>query len=383
MNRIAVLSKEFLNACYQTIPSRQDISHWSFWVAKMILQRPLWKTVSYVSKEFSSYRDNSDGLQRIKNTFATIVVCGCSPLSVTLGLLSTPFTGFSYLIREKDYFHILGRGQPLIDFSHIKIMTWNICRMTGMSIIFGGVMAGRIKELVQQIKLHEPSFLCLQEVGYEEALQLCEQLKDLYTDFHFEPGFHLWKQSSGLLIATKGKPVQKPEFIEFTSFNVAIAGKKGSQPGIRRGFFVVEMKDFYLINTHLDPHSERDLVRDQQFDEIKGKMNQFDQNKSVFLAGDFNLDQLKITEYNKIPSRFCDPNKDSLEPTATDNLDDWAKGKEKRNINEKLDYILLDKKSENKWNLTTKRLDPHWDDPKAALSDHAALLLEAKKAHFD
>lgn len=164
--------------------------------------------------------------------------------SVVQGLTAPFFEDFSYW---------QGSSREKIPETELRVMTWNVCMLSGgLCIPFGGMPRAerRINAVVQAILRKGVDVVCLQEVGPMEARALFTELQQSYRHFYVKMGSSfLTGLDSGLFVASKA-PISNPEVRAVTS--------NGLFP---RAVFTFTASQMRIATTHLDPGLEETDIR--------------------------------------------------------------------------------------------------------------------------
>lgn len=189
-----------------------------------------------------------------------------------------------YLV-EEPFTHLQGdvkqENRPL---KSPTFVTQNVCMLPYGLSIFAGLQdaENRVAPVLNDIRPHNPDFLCLQEVSAPMGYRLYEELKQEYRDFFFDIGSHaFFSLESGLFFASK-EPILRKGFIPYQTVN-----------DMDRGVFYAETADYWILTTHLsaDVTEEKQQIRRQQL----GLINQLTDDlykaapKPCFLLGDLNI----------------------------------------------------------------------------------------------
>jgi endonuclease/exonuclease/phosphatase family metal-dependent hydrolase len=203
----------------------------------------------------------------------------------------------------------------------------------------------------------------------DPSAQLIEKIKDTYKYFYYRIGPNPLKMENGMFWASKYPLESQPTYV---SFNVP-----GMQDGFRRGFFVAELEDRFVILTHLDPGAERGVVRAKEIEQILEYIKPL--NKPVILMGDLNIEPSDARAIELLASHFPNFQRADVEnPTAENStcLDNIAKvvGEKEEPVFTVIDHILM---TDQKMQQTVR---PAFAMGKLsnALSDHHAVVLEIK-----
>jgi len=314
------------------------------------LEWPLWKATELAGS----------GL-RIENTaFKSIAIFASS----VAGFAALPlyFTGRLLTLISDSYFKrnfIKITSANKTEGSPKTFLSFNVCMMPGiLSQIFGGMTPAsqRVNQLAQFIKAQRADVVSLQELTFAGggANQLIQQIKDVYPHIFYRIGPNNAGMENGLFFASRIKPISE-NYIPFQEIT-------GRQYGFKRGFFVAQFEDQYVISTHLDPG--RGTVRAEQIKAIieykKGL------SKPILLMGDLNIEPEDAAAHALLAGSFA--NYDSEAAKHIDETNGTYLSKEQRWLQN--DHILTDRKIQ-------QIVIPAFGDKykNAPLSDHHAVLV--------
>lgn len=264
-----------------------------------------------------------------------------------------------------------------------------------MSRSHGGVVEWekRADRIVKQVRDEDPDILCCQEVQDEHlALEMYEQLKDVYPHFFWNFGPHTYGSNIGLFIACKFPPKD----LEFITYRDSI----GSAKWIHKGFARLSLRDESgkgadIITSNLQHagNKESRATREKQLQQMLAHVQSLHKDpkeKSIpkFLLGDLNVDRnTDEIESSSLFKHFRHGYKSSDE-TCSDFLcqDLWDATDEERkkgikSTPERIDYISLltstpdgeELPVENAKMYVHRVLAYEKSDPSSARSDHHAL----------
>lgn len=266
--------------------------------------KPVWKATEYLLARDGSWLGTA---KKVASVFAIILTAPIAIVGETLHY----FSQRPYLSYESQALQKTGTPQ--------SFMSLNACMFQGgLPIPFGGVTTSgeRMELMATFMKKQDVDVACLQEVSFDPATQLIDQLKNHYRYFHYRIGPNPYRMESALFWASKYPLVKEPTFIPF---NVT-----GMQGGIRRGFFIAEFENCIVITTHLDPGAARGKIRAQEIEAIVQYMKTC--SKPLFLIGDLNIEPTDERAIELLAANFKNFKRDEVrnptEATATcyDNL---------------------------------------------------------------
>ena len=323
------------------------------------LEKPLWKATEYFGKPGT--------ISKIIGIFAAMIA---APFAIAWRVLR----GCSQLYFQKEYLSYESTA-PIAKGSPKKFMTFNVCMMPGiLATLFGGMSPPdqRIDRLADFLKKQDVDIVCLQEMTTDPASQLINKLKDTYRYFYYRIGPNPLGMENALFWASKYPLVNKPAYIPFKVPNI--------QKGFRRGFFVAEIEDRYVITTHLDPHAGKGTVRAAEIQVILDYTSNL--KKPLMLLGDLNIEP-EDTEAHELLARFSNFKKAEVEhpnetnATCLDNISDVSKDSKTAPKYTVIDHILT---SEVCSSIILKTFDPN--KLHQALSDHHAVVLTLEKSNL-
>ena len=249
-----------------------------------------------------------------------------------------------------------GKGTPK------KFMTFNVCMMPGiLATLFGSMTPPdqRLDRLAEFIKLQNADVVCLQEMTNDPAAQLIEKIKDTYKYFYYRIGPTSLSMENALFWASKYPLVNKPTYVPFTAGGIRF----------RRGFFVAELQDRFVISTHLEPGEKNGEVRAAQIEQILKYKETL--TKPVMLIGDLNIEPKDERAIALVAKNFINFNH-SME-TCLDNISKVIE-KNEAHVHTAIDHILMTDQKIKQTVVPVFALN----DLANALSDHHAVVLEIK-----
>ena len=184
----------------------------------------------------------------------------------------------------------------------------------------------RINNLFGTIKNLNPDIVTLQEVTLSSHVK---KIKKTFPEYFLMHGAGRFGNRSGSLTMTKEKPLLS-KFVSFPKAKVRRLHKI-----IKRGFFVIKLKNFFLINAHLYPGNWNPELTLQEFEILK---KQCDKKKITIVAGDLNLN---YEIFDKVNNNFFEC-VDAVGNTFSF-FNKYVKKWWERTItaNKKIDYILV------------------------------------------
>jgi endonuclease/exonuclease/phosphatase family metal-dependent hydrolase len=251
-----------------------------------------------------------------------------------------------------------------------KFMTFNVCMMPGiLANLFGSMSpAGqRLDRLAEFIKLQNADVVCLQEMTNDPSAQLIEKIKDTYKYFYYRIGPTSLVMENAMFWASKYPLENKPTYVPFAAGGI----------GFRRGFFVAELNDRFVISTHLEPGEENGKVRAMQIEQILKYKETL--TKPIMLIGDLNVEPQDTRAIELLAKHFPNFKRADVERPTAENatcLDNISKvvGGKADPVFTVIDHILMtDQKIQ-------QTVFPAFVMGKLsnALSDHQAVVLEIK-----
>lgn len=228
----------------------------------------------------------------------------------------------------------------------MKLLTWNV----------NGLRAILKKDFIRDIKKIDPDIFCLQETkiqNWDNSYEI-----DNYISYSFSSTIK--KGYSGVAIYTKKEPLN------------IIYGLNDENFDNEGRTLTLEFEDFYLVNSYT-PNSREKLVRIDYRMQYDKKLSDFIKDlsfkKTVYLCGDLNVAHneidLKNPQANHFNPGFSDEERNSFTNILNNGfLDIFRKfypEKEEaytwwsyrfnarmKNIGWRIDYFIVDSKSENK-----------------------------------
>lgn len=228
----------------------------------------------------------------------------------------------------------------------MKLVTWNV----------NGLRAILKKDFKRDIELIDPDILCLQETKiqkWEDSFDL-----DGYKAYSFSSTIK--KGYSGVATYTKKEPISVIEGLNIEEFD---------QEGRT---LTLEFEDFYIVNSYT-PNSRENLVRIDYRMQYDDALLEFIKNlsskKTVYLCGDLNVAHneidLKNPQSNHFNPGFSDQERNSFTNILNNGFTDifrkfypdmeevytwWSYrfSARSKNIGWRIDYFLVDTKSEHK-----------------------------------
>jgi endonuclease/exonuclease/phosphatase family metal-dependent hydrolase len=325
----------------------------------MSIETALDETVRYLDKPFwkaTEFIWDQSKVSKVAGVFMMVIALPLTTISRSLHWITQCYLQRSYSAYQS--------AAPEKKESAKKFLTFNVCMFPGiLPVLFGGVRpaAQRMDALADFLKTQDADVLCLQEVDFDPAVQLIQKIQDHYRYFYYRIGPHPFGMGSALFWASKVPLKSEPRFIPF---NIA-----GMQGGIRRGFFVAELEDRYVITTHLDPDPGPlpGRVRRDQIQAIVNHCNGL--QKPVVLLGDLNIEAADHEALALLESHFANFDRNA-EVTCLDNVSEVVKNPGTPPKYTAVDYILLT--VEKVKQIVVKALEPH---DHASMSDHSAVIL--------
>jgi exonuclease III len=256
--------------------------------------------------------------------------------------------------------------------NRFTVLTLNTCMMDGeLPTRYGGMIPfvehtngelRRVDRVARYILNKNPDIFCGQEVMLNSGEELYQKLRDRYTHFWVGIGNEPGQKQSGLFVASKLPFQGVPQFVPFL-VEEQIAPEFLPPEGrlIYRGFFYIDMGEFYIVTTHLEAGNDRNggtACRIHQLDLITAHMDRL--GKPYMLLGDLNIERTgqENDEYSRsrIASDYYDqytiqnPGFDETTFTCTNLFTAAAAGKEipmnPSLVNEIDDYVLIRKGGE-------------------------------------
>ncbi len=327
-----------------------------------LLDSPTWKATEYLF---------NPGLlgacQKAAACFALVFTVPLALCGETIYFISNLYFQTSYLFYKSDAPEATGQGAK-------KFLTLNGCMFPGgLPIPFGGVAPAsqRMDEMAKFLKTQDADVVCMQEMAFGSSADLIDKLKDHYRYFYYRIGPNPYRMESALFWASKYQALSSPKFVPFDIPNM--------QKGIRRGFFIVELSDCYVVTTHLDPHTEGGQVRAEQIKKIIEHMNTMNQ-KPIFFMGDLNIEAQDTEALHLLRESFQNFKEgDVLHPneqnaTCCENLPEMRRDHHLQPTWSVVDHILVKNSQPLKvYEEKVKTFNPH--HLCGALSDHRAVVL--------
>lgn len=215
----------------------------------------------------------------------------------------------------------------------------------------------RIKNIIHEIKKHNPDIIALQEVWLNKYVKI---IKRSFPEYYFYHSNNPLFNKTGLITATKIKPLEKETSLFKITKNHNIEERLG-----KKGFHKIKLKkDLYFYNTHLYcPKKESDdkIV----FSEFNLIQEEIGKNKSI-LSGDLNIEEKNLSKLNK---KFTYDKSYKKTVSSSNNLAEYGIDKQVK-YDKKIDYTLLTKNFRKK--IQTKCFE------KPILSDHYFLISKIK-----
>ena len=301
-------------------------------------------------------------------------------------LNSALLSGFVEFFKKKNFVYIKGEFPEQKSLPSTSFLTLNACLFEGgLPLYYGGICPSgdRIEPLSKLIISQEADFVLMQEVSSEPGLNLIDKLKKNYAHFYTNIGPNPWRMESCLFFASK-IALKSIEFMPFPFHQL-----------MKRGVFIAETSDYWVLNTHLEAGETTDDIRIRELEmgmirEIIHDLKERS-DKPCFLLGDFNVRRgnnledeyhsLRLQEffYDDYEDEF--PELTAETATCTDYFENFVRGNPLEPIVwEIVDYALIDKASKNQFDLKVSLIETFkLTAPAEALSDHRGLLLRAIK----
>ncbi|NGX56797.1 MAG: hypothetical protein K1060chlam5_01043 [Candidatus Anoxychlamydiales bacterium] len=381
----------------KTINKVRDASSYYLYLTARFFMKAQWQLTNLNLKAISVYKDETSSstkkLFSITNAiFSSTVLL---PFAIS-GLIVAQITHFSaFLLATESYIHLKGDYKETKQKKNFTVFQNNACLTAGgFARIFGGTTLDdneRVKLLAKMIKDNDPSLVCMQEVSdIKDAMTLYNELKKDYSDFYLNIGAtpFVLQNNSGLFIASKEK-IKNPKFHSFSKIpNV--------ESMVNKGFFSFTTKIGHFITTHLSPSKDdlnpnkseietRKLEQEKIFEEAMDRTSK--DQKPSFVIGDFNINfdsneykqsllfKKSLDAFNK--DREIVTDEDATCETEFLNQRNWHYNKDFKPQRMILDYFLSFFVQDKKLNISTKKIATFdVDNPKEAITDHAALISE-------
>ena len=351
----------------------------------LCLIQPVHYSTELVMRSFTPLQPGERGNHRssvmevVRRGFACLVSVAAFPLTGTWWCLGGILDAIGDGIRSKPYSELEGLSREKINTDHTyTFLSLNTCMFWGgLPIFFGGVSPARdrMQEMAELIRQKNADFLILQEVSYDPALALWNNIKDLYPHGFSRIQPSSWfKIESCLFVASKYRIIGEPQCIPLPI-----------NSNITRVLFYFETDFFWVLATYLDPGmNEEDIAqRKKQVDVIVNVVAELEKKKPCIILGDFNIrrDGKKDEEYRAlIQENFHDYQAtipfSSSTATWTSLLSQYVWGKKDPMSEdfELLDYVLVNKNSAEQLELKVE-LVPTFDlstsqTKEKSLSDH-------------
>lgn len=300
------------------------------------------------------------------------IITGILPITaIVLGIASKVLRAVGFALQKDNYTHIRGTApEKVLANGNAKIMTWNVCGVSGgMHYDHGGVIdwRKRLDGIVEKITTEDPDVLVLQEI-YDTALAkaLIEKLGSQYAHFFTHLGANTMGSVGGVMVLSK---CAVHRFTN-TSFD-------NNHWTLNRTFANLEIKArpedtqpcARIIGTHLIHDDNPKRV--EQFNQI---VNSLDPTLPTILMGDLNLERANPEE-GGILDPYLEHGYLGGEPTRTNQmLKQWDESLV--DPGDFIDYISLFKNHAPNVQLVDTHLIKVYSDDfdtRTALSDHNAL----------
>lgn len=340
-------------------------------------------------KKFDNYPSVMQEIAFRAFIIAAAVFAGCSiwlhpfPILFTAVALTSTIKilrAIGYALQKNDFTYIQGSALEKPVGSNLKVMTWNVCGISGgMHYDHGGVISwrARLDKIVEMIRKEDPDVLILQEIYDTELCEaLQEKLGPHYAHFFTHLGPNVLGSEGGLLMATKNKVAN----FSHTSF-------ENNDWTLNRGFASLELQDsrgqgcIRIIGTHLI-HGSDDEKRKPQVGQIANFVQQLPKLPTV-IAGDLNIERDEAGR--TILNAHLIHGYQGTEPTCTNRLAQQWENNPKASPDEMIDYISFFKNTvaDNSVRFEECKAlasyDPITFDTQTALSDHKALVATIRR----
>lgn len=312
--------------------------------AVLELEKPLWIATEWLD---SALHVNNIAYKVARVCLASIPLLVAIPFAIASRILD----GFSNAYFKRESLKTAPTGSK-IEGSPEKFLTFNVCMMQGILCrLFGNMdpTGQRAERVADFIKTQDADIVALQELPFTggAANTMIELLKETYPYIFYRIGPNPFAMENSIFVASKTCPVNQ--------IYVPFEKMEGSQKGFRRGFFVLEFADNYVITTHLDPSNPE--VRKQQLEVIINYKKPL--SKECVFLGDLNNELEDEAAHDVLRQNFGNFNADTGTFISDGN---WRR----------IDHILVDREIEQ---IVVKTFGSEYDPP---LSDHHAVVLNLR-----
>lgn len=271
------------------------------YTAARICVHPHWKITDIWLKTIALCKNNEcSTIQKIASiAHATLCSTALLPPALAGLVVGQLLHSSAFFLSSTPYIHLKGDARIKNPSDSFSVFQLNCCLTSGgFSRLFGGLIRSndeRTKKIAETILEQDPDLVCLQEVSdLENALALHKKLSPTFTEFYFHMGYTPWifQNHSGLFVASKAA-IAKPHLQSFSDI-------KGTEKMVNKGYFAFSTDQAHWIITHLTP-SANDLnptdaeicTRAEEQKKIldKAKEKSAEDQKPVFVLGDFNINQ--------------------------------------------------------------------------------------------
>jgi len=360
---------------------------------------PMWIStkIGLDAISFNKNDENSTTQKVYSTTKAVLSLIILLPFSLIVGpTLGQVFHFSAYLLSSSPYIHIKTGAELKPTDKPLSFFQLNCCLPSGgFAQWFGGLTLPnkqRVLQIAEKIRESAPDIVCLQEVSdLNDAFSLYQELSKEYGEFYFNMGPTplVFQNNSGLFVASKVS-IDRPELHSFS-------GIEGIEGAVNKCFFLFSTEKANFITTHLSP-SKNDLnptaakittrAKEQERILLAASQRSSETSKPTYISGDFNINwgtpeyresrlfKECVDQYNRQRLEVSDQ-----EATAeTEYLiqRNWHHEKDAKPQRLIIDYFISFSSPEERTpSIRTSKISTFdINDPKHALSDHAALLTD-------
>lgn len=376
--------KEWVQALQSRVAAVRDQASIYLYSSARWLVSPLWKSTELWLQAVSCWKDPACATSQKIALIAKSLCVSAVLLPMTLGGLAlgeaVHFT--AYQLATTPYIHVQGEAavQPSSDQQPFTLFQLNCCLTAGgFARLFGGLDlpdAERVQHIADMIRTENPDLICLQEVSdLSSAWDLYHRLSSQYSEFYFHIGStpFILQNNSGLFVASK-VAIEQPEFHSFSDL-------VGVESMVNKGFFVFSTKMAHFINTHLSPSSKdlaptekEETTREEEQSRIYATVRArcLQEAKPMFVVGDFNTHHGTLFKENVLESSG---NLEAVAETGYLVQRNWHQNALAQPEGVSIDHVLMFSSEPTQYRVeVSAKATFDVNDPKAAISDHPALV---------
>ena len=297
------------------------------------------------------------------------------PMGIVLGAVSKCCRAIGFALQKDGYTYVQGTGpeKDLKKDPTIRLMTWNICGLSGgLSYAYGGVLPWqeRFERIINTIHEANPDLLILEEI-YDASLaeQLFQRLAPKFSHLYGHLGATTFGVGSGVMVFSRC-PISSFTYTNFTTNNWQN----------RRGFATIAIQHPFkeekikIFGTHLawkGTPEEAACTRKRELEELHSAI----QGSSAILMGDLNCNGNDEHADGAYLKTILNDSNLLQKSTCTDSLKgQWKENPKDQKKTRTIDTISLFQKSMGRikdWEIISAFTEEL--NPKDALSDHHAI----------